>query len=82
MRRENPGKPPRAIAEILKGKGVNVNAQYVSIVKSNMKGKRGRKTVKVRKMQAAAAAADRWVPWLPRSISFAPPAVWKRRRTP
>jgi hypothetical protein len=46
---ENPRKPPREIAEILASKGVKVSAQYVSIVKSNAKGKKKRKTARVPK---------------------------------
>jgi len=50
---EHPRKPPREIVEILKGKGIAVSAQYVSMVKSSMKGKRKAKTVKVRKLGRA-----------------------------
>jgi hypothetical protein len=62
--RDNPGKPPRVIADLLKAKGVNVTAQYVSMVKSTSKGKRKKGSVKVRKMGrkgslgALAAAVD------------------------
>ena len=55
--RDNPGKPPRTIAEILKGKGVTVTAQYVSMVKSTSKGKRKKKTVKIRKLKRGGSLA-------------------------
>jgi hypothetical protein len=47
----NPAKSPSEIAEALKTKGLKVNAQYVSTIKSNMKAKRGgaRKVVRRRK---------------------------------
>jgi hypothetical protein len=44
----HPEKSPSEIAEQLKAKGLNVNAQYVSTIKSNAKAK-GRKVVKRRK---------------------------------
>lgn len=46
-----PDKSPSEIAKALKTKGLRVNAQYVSTVKSNMKAKRGsaRKVVRRRK---------------------------------
>ena len=44
----HPGKSPSEIAEDLKGKGLNVNAQYVSTIKSNAKAK-GRRTKLVRR---------------------------------
>jgi len=38
------GKSPAEIAEILKGKGIEVSGPYVSTIKSNMgKGKKGKK---------------------------------------
>jgi hypothetical protein len=40
----HPEKSPLEIAEALKAKGLNVNAQYVSTIKSNAKAK-GRKSV-------------------------------------
>jgi len=50
---ENRGKPPRVIAQLLKDKGLDVTPQYVSIVKSQSKGKRG-KIVRVRKVRRGA----------------------------
>ena len=44
----HPEKSPLEIAEALKAKGLNVNAQYVSTIKSNAKAK-GRKSVMRRK---------------------------------
>ena len=44
----HPEKSPLEIAEVLKAKGLNVNAQYVSTIKSNAKAK-GRKSVMRRK---------------------------------
>jgi hypothetical protein len=51
----DPNKSPSEIAEALQAKGVKVNAQYVSVVKSSMKTKRkkatqGRKTARGGKM--------------------------------
>jgi len=46
----NPDKSPAEIAEELKAKGLDVNAQYVSTIKSNAKAKgRKRKLVRLRK---------------------------------
>ena len=44
----HPERSPSEIAEQLKAKGLDVNAQYVSTIKSNAKAK-GRKVVKRRK---------------------------------
>lgn len=44
----HPDKSPLEIAEALKAKGLDVNAQYVSTIKSNAKAK-GRKTKIVRR---------------------------------
>jgi hypothetical protein len=44
----HPEKSPSEIAEALKAQGLDVNAQYVSTIKSNAKAK-GRKTVLKRK---------------------------------
>jgi hypothetical protein len=53
--RANRGKTPLEIAELLKAKGVEVNAQYVSTIKSNM-----RKTSKaVRKVRRGIQRAGR-----------------------
>lgn len=49
----HPEKSPSEIAEELKAKGLDVNAQYVSTIKSNAKNK-GRKTKLVRRGKAAA----------------------------
>lgn len=48
----HPDKSPSEIAEALKAKGLDVNAQYVSTIKSNAKNK-GRKTKLVRRGKAA-----------------------------
>jgi hypothetical protein len=49
----HPEKSPSEIAEELAAKGLKVNAQYVSTIKSNAKSK-GRKTKLVRRGRAAA----------------------------
>jgi hypothetical protein len=38
----HPDKSPSEIADVLKGKGLDVNAQYVSTIKSNAKAKRSK----------------------------------------
>ena len=48
QRNGHPERSPSEIAEQLKAKGLDVNAQYVSTIKSNAKAK-GRKVVKRRK---------------------------------
>ena len=45
----NPGNSPSEIAEGLKAKGLKVNAQYVSTIKSNMKGKAKKSVVRRKK---------------------------------
>jgi hypothetical protein len=47
----HPEKSPSEIAEELKGKGLNVNAQYVSTIKSNAKAK-SRRTKLVKRGRA------------------------------
>jgi hypothetical protein len=39
----HPDKMPKEIAEILKGEGWNIKPQTISVVKSNLKSKKGRK---------------------------------------
>jgi hypothetical protein len=52
----HPDRSPSEIAEDLKAKGLDVNAQYVSTIKSNAKAKgRKRRVVKRRKPGARAA---------------------------
>jgi hypothetical protein len=53
----NPDKSPSVIADALKAKGLKVNAQYVSTIKSGMKAKRGgaRKVVRRRKPHRASS---------------------------
>jgi hypothetical protein len=53
--RAHPDKSPSEIAETLKGKGLDVNAQYVSTIKSNTKAK-GRKSKIVRRPKAGEGA--------------------------
>jgi len=53
----HPDKSPAEIAERLKAKGLEVNAQYVSTIKSNAKAKGGRrKLVKLRRSGGRGAA--------------------------
>jgi len=52
----NPDKSPKDIAEGLKSQGYQVNAQYVSTIKSNANTKAARK-VTVRRQRTAALAA-------------------------
>ena len=57
----HPDKMPKEIAEILKGEGWNIRPQTISVVKSNLKSKKGRKTVRkavAKKAPAAPKAAD------------------------
>jgi hypothetical protein len=51
----HPDKSPSEISEQLKAKGLDVNAQYVSTIKSNAKAK-GRKTKVVRRKPTNGAA--------------------------
>ena len=52
----NPDKGPKEIAEILQAQGFKVNAQYVSIIKSNDKKASGAKGRKVRVKKAGRKA--------------------------
>jgi hypothetical protein len=52
----HPDKSPAEIADVLKAKGLDVNAQYVSTIKSNAKAKgRKRKLVRLRKSRGRGA---------------------------
>ncbi|HVJ85582.1 MAG TPA: hypothetical protein VM452_08040 [Caulifigura sp.] len=53
----NPDKTPSEIAELLKGDGINITAQYVSTIKSNAKIKTTRK-VMVRRGRPARGGGD------------------------
>lgn len=55
----HPGKLPKAIAELLQAEGWDVKPQFISVVKSNMKGKK-------RKKAKAAAAAPEAAPVMPK----------------
>jgi hypothetical protein len=54
----NPDKSPSEIAEDLKAKGLDVNAQYVSTIKSNSKAKGRRRKVVTRRKSAARAVRN------------------------
>jgi hypothetical protein len=54
--KEHRGKKPKEIAAILNEQGVRVTAQYVSVIKGTLKGKK--KTVKVRKLQKDAGLSS------------------------
>ena len=71
----NPDKSPSEIAEELKARGLDVNAQYVSTIKSNAKAK-SRRTKIVRRGRAAHATD--WAPLARRWTSFGKPEVWRR----
>lgn len=53
--KENPDKSPKWIADMLTQKGINVSAQYVSVIKSAAKGKQRSKRVPKLKAQVHSA---------------------------
>jgi hypothetical protein len=58
----NPGKSPSEIAEVLKAKGLKINAQYVSTIKSGMKAKEGRARKVVRRRKPGRASSNGFAP--------------------
>ena len=53
----HPAKSPAEIAELLKSKGLNVNAEYVSTIKSNAKAK-GRRQKVVKRLKPNGSARN------------------------
>jgi hypothetical protein len=58
----NPDKSPSEIAEVLKAKGLKINAQYVSTIKSGMKAKQGRARKVVRRRKPGRASSNGLAP--------------------